>query len=130
MEIDSADTVIRLPLSKLHKAQVFVSKVSNQGTISLRELQSLTGYLNFAAIIIPLGQTFLRRLYNLQIYFPVQSHPAGDAYQKRCRKDLRWWQSILAGVSERSIRKEHRERVHLRSDAAGSKGLGAYYVDM
>ena len=130
VEIDTADMVIRLPLSKLHKAQALVSTVSKQVTISLLELQSLTGYLNFAAIVIPLGRTFLRRLYNLQLYFPAQSPPCRRRISREAQKDLRWWESILAGAPERSIRKEHRERVYLWSDAAGSKGLGAYYVDM
>ena len=55
VEIDTADMVIRLLLRKLHKAQALVSTVSKQATISLLELQSLTGYLKFAAIVIPLG---------------------------------------------------------------------------
>ena len=57
--------VIRLPLTWLQKAQALVSTAFNQVTISLLELQSLTGYFNFAAIVIPLGGTFLRRQYNL-----------------------------------------------------------------
>jgi len=121
---------IRLPLGKLHKAQALVSPVSKQATIALLELQSLTGELNFEALVIPLGRTFLRRLYNLQIYFPAQSPPCRRGISREAQKDLRWWKGIHAGAQERSIRKELRERVYLWSNVAGSKGLGAYYVDM
>jgi len=42
---------------------------------------------------------------------------------------LRWWGKILEAAPERSITQEHRERVYLWSNAAGTKGLGAYYHD-
>ena len=130
VEIDTADIVIQLPLTKIHNAQALVSTVSKQATVSLLELQSLTGYLNCAAIVIPLGRTFLRCLYNLQINFLAQSPPCRRRISREVQKALRWWECILAGAPERSITNEHRERVYLWSDAAGSKGLGAYYVDM
>jgi len=65
----------------------------------------------------------------MQIYFPARGQQCRRRLSTEARKDLRWWGKILEAAPERSITQEHRERVYLWSDAAGTKGLGAYYHD-
>ena len=72
VEIDTGKIVIRVPAKKLWKAGAIIQLASNQNSLSQPELQALTGYLNFAAILTPRGRTFLRRLYNMKIYFPAR----------------------------------------------------------
>jgi len=48
-----------------------VHNAIDQTSLSPLELQRLAGYLNFVAMVVPLGHTFLRRLYNMQLYFPT-----------------------------------------------------------
>ena len=65
----------------------------------------------------------------MQIYFPERGPQCRRRLSTEARKDLRWWKKILQVAPERLITQEHRERVYLWSDAAGTKGLGAYYHD-
>ena len=53
---------------------------------SLIELQQITGYLNFISTVVPLGRTFLRRLYNMQLYFPLGNRHCSDVFRVRPRK--------------------------------------------
>ena len=71
IEIDTEKMIIRLPHKKLLKAQQLVQTAMNQTSLLLRELQQIMGYLNFIATVVPLGRTFLRRLYNMQLHFPI-----------------------------------------------------------
>ena len=60
IEFDTERMVIRLPAKKLQKVKSIVDKAQNAQSASLIELQRVTGFLNFASIVIPLGRTFLR----------------------------------------------------------------------
>ena len=83
VEFDTEHIVIRLPIGKLIKAQNLVETAISQNSLSLLELQTLTGYLNFVSIVAPLGRTFLRRLYNMQLYFWLEKADIGDGYLAR-----------------------------------------------
>ena len=61
IEIDTDKMIIRLPTKKLLKARQLVQTTMNQTSLLLRELQQITGYLNFVATVVPLGRTFLQR---------------------------------------------------------------------
>ena len=78
IEFDTKDMVIRLPTKKLLKARALVNDARKQKSLSLREIQKITGYLNFVSTVTPLGRTFLRRLYNMEVYFP-----AGNPHHRR-----------------------------------------------
>jgi len=129
IEMDTENMVIRLPERKLLKAQQLVQNAMDQTSLSLLELQKLTGYLNFVATVVPLGRTFLRRLYNMQLYFPTERSYYRRRISSEAQSDLTWWQKVLAMAPERSIRKESRETISMWSDAAGTKGLGAFYIE-
>lgn len=62
VEPDTAKMVIRLLTRKLAKAQKLVATAAKSDALTLLELQTLTGYLNFVCIVTPLGLTFLPRL--------------------------------------------------------------------
>jgi len=129
IEVDTVLMVIRLPPQRLLKAQKLVQTAINQNSITLNELQTLTGYLNFVVIATPLRRTFLPCLYNMEIYFP----PAGGRVPRRisgeARKDLGWWSKVLVRQPERSIDPRARQALIVWTDAAGTKGLGAFYID-
>lgn len=65
VELDSRNMVIQLPGKKLQ--------------------QRITGYLNFVNTVTPLGRTFLRRMYNMELYFPVASRHQSTVSQVRPR---------------------------------------------
>ena len=54
IELDTIQMVIRLRTTKLLKAQNLVKGAIGQTSLSISELQSLTGYLNFVSIVTPL----------------------------------------------------------------------------
>ena len=130
VEFDTEHMVIRLPIWKLNKAQNLVETAMSQNSISLLELQTLTGYLNFVSIVAPLGRTFLRRLYNMQLYFPVGKSRHRGRISGQGILDLRWWLDALERKSERSIQKPEREVISLWTDAASTRVLGGYYIDV
>ena len=72
LEIDTESMVVRLPEKRLLKAQRMVESAMKEKSLSLFEIQRITGYLNFVAATAPLGRTFLHRLYNIELYFPSQ----------------------------------------------------------
>ena len=68
IELDSILMEARLPQEKLDKCQAIISAFLKRRKVSLQEIQSLTGLLNFACsvVIIP-GRAFLRRLIDLTL---------------------------------------------------------------
>ena len=129
IEIDTVNMVIRLPKRKQWKAQLLVDNAINQTSLSLLDLQKITGYLNFVATVVPLGRTFLRRLYNMQLYIPPLKKNYRRRISREARKNLLWWQRALTTAPERSVKKEARDTIAIWSDAASTKGLGAFYID-
>jgi len=76
VEFDTSTIVIRLPAKKLLKGQSMTQRTAEKKSVSLLELQKITGHLNFVATVVLLGRTFLRRLYNMELHFPPGSgHP-------------------------------------------------------
>ena len=69
IEFNTKCMAIRLPKKKLLKARTIVHNATQKKSLSLLEIQKITGYLNFASTVIPLGRTFLRLLYNMELYF-------------------------------------------------------------
>ena len=103
VELDTGKMIVRLPLKKLEKARTIVRTAIEKHSLLLLEIQKITSYLNFVAVVVPLGQTFLRHLYNMKLYFPSR----GISYRRRilqeARRDLTWWSKVLANSPERSI---------------------------
>jgi len=128
VELDTWQMVIRLPTKKLLKAQAIVHSTMEKPSISLLDLQKITGYLIFASTVVPLGRTFLRRLYNMQLYFPPGSRPHKRRISSEARKDMAWWAEVLSDNAQRSIASQTREIICTWSDAVSTKGLGAYYT--
>ena len=105
-----------------------ISATIKQKSLSLLELQKITGYSNFVSAVVPLGRTFLRRLYSMELYYPPGSRHGKRRLSREARKDLEWWSDILRNAPERSIAQTTRETVLAWSDAASTKGLGGFYL--
>ena len=128
LEFDSREMVVRLPGKKLAKARAIVENIQKRRSASLLEIQKITGYLNFVSTVVPLGRTFLRRLYNMELYFPSGGRHHRRRISGEAKKDLAWWAQALAQAPERSIARRNREVIQAWSDAASSGGLGAFYT--
>ena len=64
IEIDSNSMEARLPSNKLTRARSLMAAHLKNSSISYLELQSLVGFLSFAARVVVLGRAFLRRLFD------------------------------------------------------------------
>jgi len=128
VELDTKLMVVRLPSKKLEKARAMVREVAVMTSVTLLDLQKITGYLNFVTIVVPLGRAFLRHLYNMELYFPQGSKDRRRRISSEAHKDLAWWSQILSESPERSIRTRDRNIIRTWTDAASKKGLGGYFL--
>ena len=93
VEIDSNQMVARLPPDKLSKIKDWLLRLKRKKKVTLRELQSLLGLLNFACSVIIPGRAFLRRLFDL---IKGQTNP--HFYIKltaEARADLQAWYEFV-----------------------------------
>lgn len=120
--------LIRLPTKKHLKAWALVNDARKQRSLSLREIQMITGYLNFVTTVTPLGRTFLRRLYNMEVYFRTGNPHHRRRISAETKRDLVWCSKALSEAPERSIADTKGNIMRVWSDAASTNGLGAFYL--
>ena len=65
IELDTVKMEGGLPLDKVHTIKQLLAQFLSQQKVTLKELQSLLGVLNFATKVIYLGRPFIRRIINL-----------------------------------------------------------------
>ena len=65
IEFDSVRQEARLPLDKLTKCRTLLNRFQKKRSVTLRELQTFIGLLNFCCPIVIPGRPFLRRLIDL-----------------------------------------------------------------
>jgi hypothetical protein len=129
IELDTLAMEARLPSAKLLKATELVEHALKKGKLNLQELQSLIGFLSFCCKVVPLGRSFLRRLYDA-----TSSYPRSESGTKRRRltaemkADLRWWQRFLPSWNGIAIIRPARATLLAWTDASGHDGLGGYFL--
>ena len=88
IELDTENMAIRLPIPKLAEARMIVESATSLTSLSLLDLQRITGYMNFVTVVVPLGRAFLHRLYNIELYFPWKEG-RGRQFRLRISKEAR-----------------------------------------
>ena len=124
IEIDSAVMEARLPQDKISKIAELLSLFKHKKSVTLRELQSLLGLLNFACSVIIPGRAFLRRLFDL-----VVGHTSPHYRIKlnaEARADLKAWDDFIQNYNGKSCFLFQKwissDVLKLYSDAAGVHG--------
>lgn len=74
IELDCLKHKAMFPREKVEKCREVTIHFLSRKKVTLKELQSLIGLLNFACSIIKPGRVFLRRLSNLTHYRSYQTH--------------------------------------------------------
>ena len=124
IEIDSVQMIARLPTDKLTKIDMQLSQFKRKRSVTLKELQSLIGLLNFACAVIIPGRAFLRRLQNLTIGHTCPSYRI--SLNSDARADLRAWHSFIKEFNGKSCFLFEKwlssDSIKLYSDAAGVHG--------
>ncbi|XP_052062798.1 uncharacterized protein LOC127702580 isoform X1 [Mytilus californianus] len=128
-EIDTRLMEVRLPIDKLDKCHNLLTVVLQKEKITLRELQSIIGTLNFACAVVIPGRAFLRRLIDLTIGVKKSFHRI--RMTKSVKQDLNTWQNFLKNFNGKSLILSDRwltsDQLHLFTDASGTYGYGALF---
>ena len=129
IELDCLQHEARLPREKVEKCREVILQLSHK-KVTLRELQSLIGLLNFACSIIKPGRVFLRRLINLTI--GVFRPTYFIRLTLDVKKDLRIWQQFLTSFNCQSMFLEEvwtsSGALSFYTDAAQSCGFGTMWA--
>ncbi len=129
IEVDSVKMEARLPQDKLTKARDLLILYSTKRKITLKQLQSLIGLLNFACKAVAPGRAFLRRLVDLSCGVSKGHHHISLNIQARA--DIAAWLYFLQSFNGVSMFLHHKwsssDAIKLFSDAAGNLGYAAVF---
>ena len=129
IELDTLRMEARLPLDKTTKCKTLISTFLRRKKVTLREIQSLIGLLNFACSVVVPGPAFLRRLIDLTKGVKFPHHFI--RLNKSSKADLGLWQSFLDNFNGRSFFLNDAWHdllsLNLYTDAAGSLGYGGIF---
>ncbi|KAM8939578.1 uncharacterized protein RCH25_053265 [Pelodytes ibericus] len=129
LEIDSVAGVCRLPKDKLVVLRAAVQMVRGAKKVTLRQLQSLIGRLNFACRIIPVGRVFIRSLSRATAGIAAGHHFI--RVTRKIRADLAVWLVFLERFNGKVVFQRavvQADELELYTDASGSVGFGAYFA--
>ncbi|KAM8966995.1 uncharacterized protein RCH25_025667 [Pelodytes ibericus] len=128
IEIDATQMLCRLTVDKVLDMRSLVSQSLAARKVTLRQLQSLLGKLNFACRIIPMGRIFCRRLSLATA--GIRSPHHFIRLTREHKDDLKVWGAFLAEFNGKSLwleRSVSNADIHLWTDASGSVGFGTYF---
>ena len=129
IELDTIKMEARLPEEKLAKCCSLIREFLTKKKVTLTELQSLIGLLNFTCSVIVPGRTFLRRLINLTVGVKRPRHFI--RLNRETKADFHLWLTFLESYNGKSFFLDYiwlsSAKLHLYTDAAGSLGYGAVF---
>ena len=127
IEIDTDQLQLRLPHKKLVDLKALLAAYMGHISIPKKEVERLTGLLQFACKVVRPERPFLHRLYALQ---EVGSHPRHLVrLNTPARADIIWWHLFVDswnGISLLSDLGLVKNDVKVYSDASGSWGCAAF----
>ena len=131
IEFDTIAMELRLPGDKLKEIKERIICIFNSKKVTLRNLQSLIGLLNFACQVIVPGRAFCRRLINATCNVTKSWHKI--RISTAMREDLGVWLSFLENYNGVSVMLDQfwtsNDDLDLFTDSAGGskRGFGIYF---
>ena len=126
IEIDTRSMQTRLQQDKLTNVITLVRSFSRRKQVTLRELQSLIGTLNFACKVVTPGRPFLRRLIDLTIWISKPNYHL--RLNREARLDLSSWLVFLQSFNGVSVLLNQQwllsEKLELFTDASNKGYAG------
>lgn len=127
IEVDSIAMECRLPNDKVLKIQTHLANMSHRKKVTLHDLQSLIGLLNFACVVIAPGRAFLRRLIDLTVKVTNPRHFIRLTCEARA--DIQCWLQFISHFNGKSVflndTWSSSDHLTLHTDAASTKGYAA-----
>jgi hypothetical protein len=93
VELDTIKKQARLPENKLNKCLSQIDEFLRRTKVTLQEIQSLCGLLNFACQVVVPGRAFLHRLFELTYGLKKAHHRI--KLDRGCNDDLQAWKTFL-----------------------------------
>ena len=129
IELDSIFLEARLPRDKIEKCISLISDFIHRKKVTLKEVQSLNGLLNFACSVIRPGRAFLRRLIDLTVGVRLPNHYI--RLNREVKEDLKTWLSFLLNFNGRYFFLDdlwlNSSKLNLFTDVSGAHGFGAIF---
>lgn len=129
LELDSQKMVVRIPLAKIDEVIQKIKCTLTKKAVTLKEMQSLIGSLNFCCRAIVVGRPFCRRLINstcgvIQPYHHIRIN-------KEIKLDLNMWLQFFKSCNGISVFHDRfwvsNDDVQFYTDSAGSIGFGIWF---
>jgi hypothetical protein len=97
IELDTVAMRASLPADKLIELQRLVHDWGRRDHASIKELQSLTGMLNFACSVVRPGRFYLRRIidHTTHLLSSVRTATFGFRLPDEVQADIDWWRAFL-----------------------------------
>ena len=131
IELDTIRSEARLPSDNLLRCVDLLSAFLTRKKVTLQELQSLIGLLNFACSVVLPGQAFLRRLIDSTVGIKRPQHLV--RLNSAVKSHLRVWLTFLSDFNGCSFFMHEgwltSSTLHLYTDASGALGFGAVFGD-
>ena len=128
IELDTHFMIARLPTTKLDTYREDIQNYMTHDKVTLRELKSIIGKLQFATTVVKPGRPFLRRLYDLTMQATKPHHYI--RLTKSVKQDLDTWFHFLQhynGITMiRCPSHADSHSVHLFTDASKTAFGGTY----
>ena len=129
LEIDTNELAVRIPEEKLKLLIRDHKFYLSQNKITLQNLQSLVGSLNFFSKAIRSARAFNRRFYDLCAKAKLPHHLI--RLNKEVKADIEVWLKFLHSYNGKTYFPEsewcNNDVLDLFSDSSGSVGCGAYF---
>lgn len=127
IEVDSVKMECRLPVDKIQKIKDKLNLFKRCKKVTLKEMQSIIGLLNFACSVVVPGRTFLRRLINLTC--GLSNPKFYIRLNKDSRADLETRATFIDHFNGKSVFLDRvwvsSDHLSLYTDASGSMGFSA-----
>lgn len=129
LELDSQEMVIRIPLIKIREVIQKIEFLLSKKSVTLKEMQSVIGSLNFCCRAIVVGRPFCRRLINSTCGIKRSYHHV--RINREMKLDLRMWLKFFEHCNGISVFHDRfwvsNDDEQLFTDSAGSLGLGIWF---
>ena len=96
--LDMVNQLVCIPADKVEKAMVLIDKFLIKKKATVKEIERLTGFLNFLCRCVVPGHAFTRRFYTLTHRVKLKPHHH-VMLRLENRLDLEMWKQFLGGLS-------------------------------
>ena len=128
LEIDSVKKQVRIPIDKLYNLRQKLIALKGRKKVTLRELQSVTGILNFCSRAIPVARAFIRRFYDVMSGVSKPTHLI--RVTQYIKEDINMWLVFLdlfnGYYSFPDLHWMSNVDLQLFTDSSSTQGCGAY----